>query len=382
MYYIGLINLHAYLTQSNGEYIYPVSNILDDIAHFEDQVRQENFKVYLMLMDVMEGRVYSKEEAKIIDDIRTLVSSMGYGYVFVLDSDQLHLSEIPESPDIIFINQLSVVTYARTILNPLQETNPKWNSSASKGLFIPGKMDRPHRIHLITKLWEDQSLGHLEWSMNMSADEEARCLSLLDNNVEKFELLKKGCVRSLDLQKAEEYDSGDFAFNGFPYDVNLYSDNLFSIITESDFSGQIGRRNHWLPKLTEKTYRAIVNRHPFICCWYPGMVKHIESMGFKSFKEYMPIPDYNEPESLQERISKTAYNIAHFDPSKYEDQIREDVEHNYNHFVSIAEAEIAKMQRVFDLSQKRNPDFGMTLNRFVGFNFPTTFLSRNWEPKI
>ena len=341
-------------------------------------------KPFIILYDVMEGRIYEECLNTILDEIRNMLRSRGVEYIFVFDGDFVQYSQVINHSDIIYSNFLLLTGYIYTVLEKSQETNRSWNNVATKGLYMPGKPDRPHRAKLMGKLWEQNKLNKLEWSFSMTNVEESNLRKhYLDYPDDKFQQFKKDCIKNLDLYPTSGNDD-TFTYNGYPYDHQLYENTSFSVISESDFSANLNGVFEWFPKLTEKTYRTIVNRHPFICSWYPGMVDHIESLGFKSFKEYQMNPNYNNIQNLDKRIDATVHNISFFNIAANKpnvvNKIREDVEYNYHHFMNLASKEFEKIKWILDLPQNLDRSDSMNLHKFVAFIFPIVFADRNWEP--
>ncbi len=102
------------------------------------------------------------------------------------------------------------------------------------------------------------------------------------------------------------------------------------------------------------------------------MLKRIEELGFKSFKEYLPFPNYNEVQDLHERINYTIENIKSFSlvKDKYQVEIERDVEHNYQMLIEMFNTETQRIQSVLDLPQSKDPRYYKTLGHFVNFMFP------------
>ncbi len=377
LYDFNFINMHPYFTQSYGSFLKETDQFDKELIEIKKQYESNSeLTPFLMLMDLMEGRVYGEELSEIVNKLRFLMYKHNFNGVFILDRDFLCLSKVEQKEDIIYSNFLALSTHCHIIKSSTQKRNKKWNSNSPLGLYIPGKLVRPHRIHLIEKLWEKKLLESIKYSCQILPDEEQRLKEeFLKYDDITFERFKKECTSVLDLNYLGK---NNFESHGYPYDVSLYEDTSFSIITESDFalqgspeSGQDGAIN-WLPKLTEKTYRTIANKHPFIVCWYPKMLKRIEELGFKSFKEYLPFPNYNEVQDLHERINYTIENIKSFPlvKDKYQVEIERDVEHNYQMLIEMFNTETQRIQSVLDLPQSKDPRYYKTLGHFVNFMFP------------
>jgi hypothetical protein len=119
--------------------------------------------------------------------------------------------------------------------------------------------------------------------------------SLLENNKEKILNLKTIQLdkSSLIVQMPQYHQ----------VTVKFYKDTYFSVVTEtlcvpewSAFGKSgIGR------EVSEKTWKAIVNNHPFILVAVPGTLKLLKELGYKTFSPFIN-EDYDEVEDYAERI--------------------------------------------------------------------------------
>lgn len=64
---------------------------------------------------------------------------------------------------------------------------------------------------------------------------------------------------------------------GWPYDHTLFSDTKISIIPETFYF-----KNHAC-FVTEKTFKAIYNHHPFVIMGTPGILKRLRNRGYRTF---------------------------------------------------------------------------------------------------
>lgn len=365
------VNMHPYFTKSMGFYMHESIQFEKELIEIQEHCQHNSeLTPYVILMDLMEGRVYDSESINVIAKLREALNKHNIQGIFVLDRDFLYLSSIPESDDVIYSNFYLLSSCFQTHHSETQKVNKRWNNASELGLWLPGNLARHNRIHLIEHLWKRNLLGTIKYSCQITSSEEQRLKEdfLKYDNV-TFDKFKKECTNVLDWNCLgnEKFES-----TGYPFDVTLYEDTSFSIITESDFAWGIDGKTHWLPKVTEKTYRSIANKHPFIVCWYPGMIQRMEELGFKSFKEYLPFPNYNQIEDLHERINCTVENIRSFPQVKdfYKSEIECDIEHNYQLFLDMYEVEKDRIQRVLDLPQCTDPVYFKTLKNFVHFMSP------------
>ena len=117
------------------------------------------------------------------------------------------------------------------------------------------------------------------------------------------------------------------------YQLSLFNEcaeSLLYLVTETVATG---RRNH----LTEKTFKPICLRMPFVIAGTQGSLAYLRSYGFKTFGHLWD-ETYDDEIHDHQRLEKLAWTIRAMDelptPCKQKlfDQAREVCEHNYNHF--------------------------------------------------
>jgi|TARA_X000000950_G_scaffold105805_1_gene133271 glutaredoxin-related protein len=156
---------------------------------------------------------------------------------------------------------------------------PPWNSKSNKYLFLGGVPNRTNRITLLSKFYDAGMLtdGKASWSFfkpkNLIEDND--CRSLLDYNKQQYETFIQYAENKIDNKyfNTKEYSSA----NGIEWKQNAYLDQEFfkdpNYIDQKIFTNtciSVIAEGHVYPPandfkfLTEKTWRAVVNRHPFI----------------------------------------------------------------------------------------------------------------------
>lgn len=372
-YLVAPINIYAYLTYSLDDRLKYPAQLAEEIKQLLEQASSLNLSLHLALIDVMEGRIYDHDCPAMLVELEQVIKSFDIGYTFILDGENEDLSEVNGVSNIIYSDFLAFTSYINSIDEEDQECNEFWNDKKTKGLWTIGRVERPHRAILMSKLWENNLLDKIDWSFYTYPDNKEYIhktfLSHYDDST--FEKFIKDCTRSLDFI-ANTADN--FHANGYPFDPDLYRNTSFSIISESDFNISHYDQPEFTPKITEKTYRAIINRHPFICAWFPGMIKKLKSKGYRTFEEYTTDPNYNEIRDLDTRLNAIVTNIDTFHEQltrpEVVEKVRADIEHNYQHYLKHVDIEIAKLQPIFDLAQVRN--LRITPTRLARFMFPRT----------
>jgi hypothetical protein len=372
-YLVTLINIYPYLIYSLANRIKHPEQLADEINLLQKQAAALNLSLHVVMLDVSEGRVYSDDSPAMLVELEQVIKSFDIGYTFILDGEYEDLSEVKGVSNIIYSDFLAFSSYINSIDSEDQECNEFWNNTKTKGLWTIGRVERPHRAILMSKLWENNLLDRIDWSFYTYSDNKDYIHKTLLSHYDDltFEKFIKDCTRSLDFTANTD---DNFHSSGYPFDPNLYRNTSFSIVTESDFNIYDYHQPEFTPKITEKTYRTIINKHPFISAWFPGMIKKLKSKGYRTFEEYTTNPNYNEIRDLDTRLNAIVTNIDTFHERltrpEVVEKVRADIEYNYQHYLKHVEIELAKLQSIFDLAQVRS--LRITPTRLARFMFPRT----------
>lgn len=182
-----------------------------------------------------------------------------------------------------------------------QATSDRWQSSASKALLLTGKAHKKNRIGLLAKFYDLDAMDRLQHSLHVNPGIIARCRSLVgDWSDEKYDRFIQAHAKNPDSIEMEwQQDSSHYW--GVPYDPNLYANTALSIISESSIDDPYSF-------ITEKTYRPILNHHPFVLAGSWHSLEWLRAAGFKTFEEYMPIAEYDRlspPDRMDAVVANT-----------------------------------------------------------------------------
>jgi hypothetical protein len=160
-----------------------------------------------------------------------------------------------------------------------------------KKCLILNRRLAPHRIILLSLLENDKLIDNIECSFDLSLShtddigfdltngltyddepyiKDSKLKSEIVNGFFKLKKIKK---------KTVDYDNvaGVWGF-GFEH-KEPYLKTYFSVITETIF---YEHGNY----ISEKTFKGIQHLHPFIIVGKPGILKYLQSKGFKTFNEF------------------------------------------------------------------------------------------------
>ena len=219
----------------------------------------------------------------------------------------------------------------------------EWNTSANKFLFLTGKPSRYNRIVLLYKLFKAGLLKDCEWTFFKPLTDDAWCRNALALSEEDYDTFVHQCERTIDEKysqgRAYTYVNGkqaleqqifesDLSKNFMYIDPSVFQNTCFSIISE----GVYDDGNVYSKFLSEKTYRTIINKHPFIFAANPEMFVYLKAQGYKTFEQYMTIRDYALIENVNDRLDAIVINAKDFLKTIQQNQkyIKADVDYNFN----------------------------------------------------
>lgn len=118
----------------------------------------------------------------------------------------------------------------------------------------------------------------------------------------------------------------------------LYNETYFSVVTET-FMFQRERPDEYGRFLSEKTFKPVAMRHPFIIASTPNFLVKFKELGYKSFSPYINEDYDNEPDDAVRMmmIVKEIERLSTLSTEELEEflvAMREICEHNYNLLMS------------------------------------------------
>jgi len=227
--------------------------------------------------------------------------------------------------------------------------NLHYNPSNNKFLFLTGMPDRPNRIGLMSKFYDADMLGKAEWTFFppwTNADSKW-CRNHLSHYTDaQYDKFLKDCERSFDgrFETAKSFYGGydgdtdvvwhdivktDWVKAPAHIDTSVFTNTLFSIVSEGP--------NYWGDDnafATEKSWRCFYLRHPFIFAGHPDQFQYLKDLGYRTFEQYLPIPDYHKLPNEDDRNTAIVENAKYLlEHREHDDDIRLDTEHNHLQFL-------------------------------------------------
>ena len=353
---------------------------IKDSANVTESVRawnphKENFHVIgTILWEYLPEEFENK-----INQIVDILSNNNIKFTILLNADYKH--KFNHIPNTVFINYFLLRTYWYTLKNKNQHINQNWCDSSNKGLFLTGKTNKLHRVGLLYRLYQQNELiDNFEWSSFINTDKiEKECKEIIryysssidsdEYNNKIFDVFVKDVNKSADDINIILGPEDHTFYSGFPYNAQMFSNTKYSVISESYFStNRNGGNDDAFPFITEKTWKTIVNHHPFIMVGMPYTNRYLEDMGFKVFDKFMKYPKYQSMEDKNiyqdpyNRLEVIIENINNFNNNLDEnrDIIAQYTKHNSNHFITLVEEEMTKIMAFISENNIK-----ITINKFL-----------------
>ena len=178
------------------------------------------------------------------------------------------------------------------------------NFGTARLLLLGGKANKNNRKPLLDELLRnDNTAGRLAWSMF---------------GVDGGEPL-------------DDIQTEDNHYLGYPYDSIIYQNTNFSVISETHFD----ENQEFHP--TEKTYRAIANRHPFAILSTPFFLKKLKDKGYVTFNRLLD-ENYDIERDPKTRLIKFVNSLNSFVTKNIDYKMFEKkCEHNVNTLIKNAQ---------------------------------------------
>ena len=230
--------------------------------------------------------------------------------------------------DILYIDYFLYRAYREIVYFKKYKTNPEWNSDTNKFLFLTGFPNKLNRFRLLWKFHTAGLLNCCEWSFNLPQShtvlQQLTRDSVPELSQHEFDALVNKLQRQAD-HVSMDTQNEVVTYIGQDYDVRLYQQTSFSVVPETFFKTT---GPAWL---TEKTWKAIINHHPFIIAGDKQSLSRLNDMGFDTFEKYLSTPNYNELAGTDLGLDAIVDCSKHWIDNihQYQVEIYNGTQHNY-----------------------------------------------------
>lgn len=212
------------------------------------------------------------------------------------------ISEFIDINDYSIINSDLFNSYL-PIFFELQEYNNQYTFNENNVLLQIGKFGEKKRIYMLLSLLKNlpkkliySFYPHLFWEKNL---EESYYKEIIYHNKN----LKKDRVKDFLYNLANHLDlhiptNGELNNTGYPFQTWPYSQSVISVICETNHPFE-KHHDYKGINVTEKTYRTMINNHPFLLVSSPNQIQNLKDDGFYTFEDLFTIKNYNSIEYVR-----------------------------------------------------------------------------------
>ena len=218
-----------------------------------------------------------------------------------------------------------------------QRHNLKFNPNADKDFrLVIGKPDKPNRANLLVELHSQRLLDN-SYASILCEDKYLKKLSqhTVYNDEFSYNALSQ-YNKSIDNIEFTQLDNLNLHCQGYPYDETKFTESKVSIIPETT------SYDHFF--ITEKTYYAIYNNHPFVICSTPGTLAELRKLGYKTFDSVID-ESYDLCDDIVRRMKMVGRSADQLLNEIHNPLVKEIVNYNYELFASKVASEIIWIEK-------------------------------------
>jgi len=271
----------------------------------------------------------------LLNEIVSYATNLGIAKIIIISGQGEFIDSLPVEHH--FIDYNTRMIYNSYSINPNVVAGNKF-------LFLTGMPSRPNRIGLLSKFYDAGLLENAKWSFFAPWTEPDKkwCRQHLSHYTDmQYEKFLKHCEYSFDDRyetakpfygtnnsntdiQAHDMAQTEWCKAPAHIDSEAFNDTWFSVVSEGP--------NYWGDEnrfVTEKSWRAILHKQPFILAAEPDQYGYLTSLGYRTFEEYLLIPNYGNIIDEDERLNAVVANTKHWIENKHLHNMQQDIEHNY-----------------------------------------------------
>jgi len=320
-----------------GAVIYVDSNIFSSSA-IEKQIfeqRTDNSLITKLLVDHsyetgLSEIDYNKKIAQVVK-----LGIEAKNILFVLNRSAYaewmdkHISQI------VFIDLFAVSAAVRHAIEKMPASQTNIEERPKKINLLVGKVDKQSRSLILESFFNSNLKDSTMFSiLGMPKD-------VSNHSKEFLNFLKENQGPLDDVETFNQTDG--VSSQGWTNNTQVYDDTSVSFICETH------ETNDSL-FITEKTYRPILNRHPFVARASFPLLEYLKAIGFKTFEKFID-ESYDQSRDINKEHSDVLVKRAGElldQVKKNPTEIQEIVDHNYETLIKFAQSELANLNyRIF-----------------------------------
>jgi hypothetical protein len=241
-----------------------------------------------------------------------------------------------------------IKNFAIQLVNYVLRQDIEYTVRPKEKLFVCfNKLHRKHRLHLLAEAvrnnWLDKSYYSFEGATPDWYQDTHR-LAVSERDLEAILSIKDRFPLRLNITKAR-HNPVDLV----PDDIKYHDNSYFSIVTET-IMAPFDPKDSLLDYmntlfLSEKIYKPIAFKHPFLVFAWPGTLKALRDRGYKTFHPYIN-ESYDQEQDYWTRFNMLVEEIKRLEQFtesqwiEWQKNIKPIVEHNYKYLLQLTDHRI------------------------------------------
>lgn len=267
-------------------------------------LRTKHTDVVLYICDPVNLIKTQSEIQHFIDKVARITAGQR---IFFVTDNLVKFPKFDNIADVLRIDWFLLMTYFHVMVKRVCEFSDKWNPFNGKILLLMNKANRINRIGLLYKLINNGLADDLKWSLKGIEENKNHRLDIyLPENKDYYDSCRDYLPNLTKLEVKEfiekyqrnlDNNIQGSTYWGVPFDKTIFDDILIHIVSESVETGEETIFTSNYPFLNEKTWVSILNNNPFIILGQNKSTRRLEELGFDTFKDFLLIPNYDDPDS-------------------------------------------------------------------------------------
>lgn len=272
--------------------------------------------------------------------------SIVYYITCSLDADELHKTLCERNEIINPINVVAISSFESVSTGSYNKTNhdvPYTIGKRDKKFLCLNRIPHQHRICLLALMHNKNLIDQGYYSYyddNHTFNDDTIKYAVSQTPDIKYDIID-GLLSVRDKLPLkltlDEHANNPHSLN--ETDADLFRNSYFSIVTETYFFHGFWQNDLESKFFTEKTFNAIMMKHPFVLVGKPYSLQFLRDYGYKTFAPYID-ETYDTIENDQDRLIaivdevERLVNMSDDEFIEWQRNIAEIVEHNYNVLLS------------------------------------------------
>ena len=333
----ALLELNSYIVFSH------TTLLKSELEAWFDSTNESDTVLAFLIYEFFPG---TPEVVTALNFIRDEAAARGKNLHLIADNQYKQYENLWEGIETTYISY-----WAMFVKMLSQPPDIEWNRDGDHVLFLTGKMHYMNRIGALASAHKSGLIKHIKYSFpyaNENFDRHSvRVISKWGTDPSELMSYLRANVRITDLDRSNipstRVGFKDFEFYCDIMEPTMFTSSRLSIVSES------GSRK--VPTITEKVWKSVAAKHPFILMAIPGTHDYLNSIGIRTLADILPVIETGNDftvEQIDNAIEQSVWFLTH---KQHDDNIQILLNNNklrFEHLASSAQKTVIDISKKFD----------------------------------